>query len=470
MRETVKYERTVILPTYLANRLDELNLKGTDKTRALKFIRILVKNSKQLNDDNDIFNKVEFPRNYLVKILGGSYNKVIEKLIEGDIIIRDDFYSTKSHKCKKFALKLGEEEDFKGLKERIEELEQEVDNRIEKGKKIDNDSTMCTFLQSGLFKEYKYLEKLTPQSRELTNNFREALSYLKIKSSTLDILMADYLRGITINKFKINEQITQTSICLGDPNDKFSWRKRDKLIEKAKGEGKLLIQDKSRFFTMTEEEFIEKKKKDVLIAHSGIIRKLERGEYFASRNETNNRLDTNFTSMPSYMFKEILEQNNMIELDLCNSQMAIFTLICDLDTEDYRLFKDLALNCNLYKYIQESLGLSTEKDAKSVCFSVLFSHYKNRDPNISRFKKLFPTVMQWIDVFKKENGSKNFSITLQRKESEIFIDNLYQRIVDEGLLVFSKHDSLAVKRADEKRVREIIRTYFDEIGFEVMIR
>lgn len=470
MRETVKYERTVILPIYLANRIDALDLKGTDKTRALKFIRLLVKNSKQLNDDNDMFNKVEFPRNYLVKVLGGSYNKIIEKLIKGDIITRDDFYSTKSHKCKKFALKIEEGEDFKGLRGRLKELEERLDNRIGNGEEVGIDSTMCTFLQSGLFKEYKYLEKLTPQSRELTNNFREALSYLKIRSSKLDLLMAEYLRGITIDKFRVNEQIIQASICIGDPKDKMSWRKRDKLIEKAKSEGKILIQDKKKFHTMTEEEFIEKKKSDILVAHAGIIRKLERGEFFASRNETNNRLDTNFTSMPSYMFKEILEQNNMVELDLCNSQMAIFTLICDLDTEDYNLFKELALNCDLYEYIQKELNLPDKSDAKSVCFSVLFSDYRNRDSNLVKFKKLFPTVMEWIDTFKKENGSKNFSITLQRKESEIFIDNLYQRIVDEGLLVFSKHDSLAVKRADEKRVREIIRTYFDEIGFEVMIR
>lgn len=463
MREQTKLEHTVILPLYLGERFEALNLEGVERNRALKFLRLLSKNAKRVNDDNDMFNKVEFSYNYLSKVLGGSYNKVVEKLIKAKIVTRDDFYSTKSHKCKKFALNNEGDKEFRGI------IKREVRGLIE-SERIGNIHTMSTCLHSLLFKEFSYREKLDPQSRELTKNYREALSYINIKTSKLDLLMADHLSEIKIDSFKINEQITQSSICLGDPKDKFAWKKRDNLIKKAKHEGKLLIQDKNRFFTMTEEEFIEKKRKDVLIAHSGIIRKLERGEYFASRNETNNRLDTNFTSMPSYMFKSILDQNNMIELDLCNSQMAIFTLICDLDTEDYKLFKDLALNCNLYKHIQERLGLLTEKDAKSVCFSVLFSHYKNRDSNISKFKELFPTVMQWIDTFKKENGSKNFSITLQRKESEIFIDNVYQRLVNEGILVFSKHDSLAVRRADEQKVREIIKTYFDEIGFKVMLR
>lgn len=460
VREKVKLDYTVDLPLFLAERFDSLNLVSAERTKALKFLRILVKNAKRENDSGNMFSEVELPYNYLKKVLGGSYNKTIKLLIEAKVINRNDSYSTFSNKCKIYKLENDQEIEFR---DKVEELA---------GVAVRNPgcTTISTFLHNQCFKTYIFKEKASPETRELTKHFKESLTCINLSTNRLETKMIARLNELSIDYFRVNEQIRGKAVCLGKMSNDSDWRKKSDAILEAKNKGKILIQDNKKFVIMTEEEFLYKKKTDILLSHTSIIRKLERGEIYSSRNSTNNRLDTNFTSMPSYMLKEIMDQNGLVEIDLCNSQMAILTLVSDLKTEDYELFKEQALSCNIYEYIQQELDLKTRSEAKEVCFSVLFSSHKNRGINNEGFKKLFPTLMSWIEDYKKEKGSNQFSIMLQKKESEIFIDNLYQRIINEGLLVFSKHDSFIVRKEDESQVRDIMEQYFNEIDFNVTIR
>ena len=85
-------------------------------------------------------------------------------------------------------------------------------------------------------------------------------------------------------------------------------------------------------------------------------------------------------------------------------------------------------------------------------------------------REMFPSVMKYVDTFKKENGSNQFSISLQKKEAEIFIDNLYPKVRKRKLFCLTKHDSLIVRREDEAEVRQIIKEYFNEIGFKAHLK
>lgn len=462
MGEKVKYKRTVVLDKSIADKIESLNLKGLQRNQALKFIRLLVKNSKQINDDNDSYNEVELPNTYLKKTLGGNYNVILNILVENGVIIRNDKYSTISHKCKKYSINKSLLLDDITI---IDSYYNINDININT-----NMSTMCTRFLPDTKVELVYSEVLSSETAEFTSNYRENAPLLKTPVPRMQQTSLNYAFSISISDFKVNEQIEEKSICFGDPSEKSSWRKRDKILKEIEGTNKKLIKDGKKYFIMTEEEFINRKRRNVLESHFNIIHKIGTGEYFASRNTTNNRLDTNFTSMPSYLFNEIKKENDLIELDLCNSQMAIFTLVCDLKTKDYEEFKYLSLNCSIYEHVAQELGLKGRDDGKSVCFSVLFSHYQNPSPHLKRFKSLFPSVMEWINNYKKEHGSKNFSIMLQKKEAEIFIDNVYQRVINEKLLVFSKHDSIICRKSDEKTVRKIMEDYFQEINFQVVIR
>ena len=72
--------------------------------------------------------------------------------------------------------------------------------------------------------------------------------------------------------------------------------------------------------------------------------------------------------------------------------------------------------------------------------------------------------------FKEKYGDNQFAIMLQKKEAEIFIDNLYVMIREEDIFCLTKHDSLIVKSCDEFKVRNIIEEYFKNVEFKATIR
>ena len=78
--------------------------------------------------------------------------------------------------------------------------------------------------------------------------------------------------------------------------------------------------------------------------------------------------------------------------------------------------------------------------------------------------------MMWVDDFKKQNGDNQFAIMLQKKEAEIFIDNLYIMIREQDIFCLTKHDSLIVKAEDEYKVRNMIEEHFKNIEFKATIR
>ena len=81
------------------------------------------------------------------------------------------------------------------------------------------------------------------------------------------------------------------------------------------------------------------------------------------------------------------------------------------------------------------------------------------------FKILFPNLLDWINDFKSKNGYENFSIMLQKKESEIFIDGIFKKLIKAKIYSLTKHDSIICKSNDCEKVKEIIKNYFNKIKF-----
>lgn len=208
------------------------------------------------------------------------------------------------------------------------------------------------------------------------------------------------------------------------------------------------------------------------MTYNDAVLAIERGNLRAGRNKTNNRLDTNITNLCSLLTDEIANQNNLVQIDLSNSQFAILSYILQyiMDTDDYKRFKELSVIGGLYEFVQENLGLESRKEAKNAMFEILFSKRRNNTKSKSKLKKLFPTVIEWVDNYKKENGDDNFSIMLQKKESEIFIDMILNCIIKKKIFALTKHDSLIVKESDKEKVLELISDYFKLIGFEYNLK
>jgi hypothetical protein len=157
-----------------------------------------------------------------------------------------------------------------------------------------------------------------------------------------------------------------------------------------------------------------------------------------------------------------MELNNLSQIDLGNSQFALLasTLPSELVHPTTVEFKEAAATGVLYELVQSKLNLPSRKRAKQTTFELLFSSHKNRSEDLSKMRVEFPEVMEYIDTFKIENGHKKFSISLQKIESELFIDNILKQLSSLSLGCLTKHDSVICKKQDLDEVLEIMNLVF----------
>jgi hypothetical protein len=186
----------------------------------------------------------------------------------------------------------------------------------------------------------------------------------------------------------------------------------------------------------------------------------------ANRNETNKRLDTNFTNLPSEYFKYICKQNNLVQLDLCNSQFCFLSLWLTqfLDSDDFKLFKYLSNVGELYDFVERNLGLDSRQSSKDLMFYIIFSPPNSIHPKSDELEKLFPNVLNFIESYKRKIGYKTFCINLQKMESEFFIDVVYSKIKNHKMLCFTKHDSIIIQSKNVDEVMKIITEEMKTIG------
>ena len=137
-----------------------------------------------------------------------------------------------------------------------------------------------------------------------------------------------------------------------------------------------------------------------------------------------------------------------------------------LFTDDFRQFKEHSYDGTLYEYIMQELSLESRYEAKKMMFELMFSKEDYKSILKAKLKTLFPSVVEYVDNYKKENGYKNFSVSLQKKEAEIFIDGLWKQIKNKKIFCTPKHDCLIVKEKDADKVEKIIKEYFNKIGFK----
>jgi hypothetical protein len=168
------------------------------------------------------------------------------------------------------------------------------------------------------------------------------------------------------------------------------------------------------------------------------------------------------------MVNEICRQNDLIQIDLSNSQFCFLSQLLkkELKTPDSQLFQIISTSGNLYSYVSDRLEIGDYKKTKKLMFSLLFSSnlYQSKEKN--KLKELFPTVIKWTDDFKRKNGYKQFSVELQKIESNFFIDNLLKRIKKQGLFCLTKHDSLIIRRHDYVPIVTIIKNISREFGYD----
>ncbi|MEX0596419.1 MAG: hypothetical protein WD512_07945, partial [Candidatus Paceibacterota bacterium] len=295
--------------------------------------------------------------------------------------------------------------------------------------------------------------------------FTDDINTLQIQYDLLHDIALKRINELTIDEFIVDTEILPPSI-------KVNYGKGVKLFqntEKVLGSlfyGKRLIKDDNVYKIVSPLKFLANKKATMKMYYTDSIERLRNDSFNVKRNATNNRLDTNLTNMASILVDEICLQNGLVQIDLSNSQFVLLSNILKhhLNTDDYSLFKELSVGGNLYGYIASKLSLKSPKNGKSLMFEVMFSSRRNSSVFKKKIKELFPSVVEWIDNYKKEHGDNQFSIMLQRIESELFIDNIFKRLKKLKYFCLTKHDSIIIRKGDYETIMAIVKDEFAKIG------
>ncbi|MBL7781076.1 MAG: hypothetical protein JNM22_07655 [Saprospiraceae bacterium] len=132
---------------------------------------------------------------------------------------------------------------------------------------------------------------------------------------------------------------------------------------------------------------------------------------------------------------------------------------------DLQVFLTLAKSGKIYEFIKRKLGLQNVGAAKILAFEIFFASYRHNGEAKLQMMTIFPTLVKIIDAYKKAYGSNEFALLLQRRESNIFIDQIMPRLIEKGYSVLSKHDSILCIEPELKEVEAEMRSVLDkELG------
>ena len=180
------------------------------------------------------------------------------------------------------------------------------------------------------------------------------------------------------------------------------------------------------------------------------------------------RMHTNFTILKSFIRKNclLIDGEETFEIDIKNSQPLFLCKLIEsdgkeiVDKEEYELFKHLTMNGKFYQYVIDNSDIKVKKNIKECIYKVFFGkNYHNKHDQL--FKKIFPTIHNFIKYYKKlKGGYKVLSYDLQNLESELVFNKIVNevRIIHPEIHLITVHDSIVCS----KKHKDIIIDIFTE--------
>lgn len=186
------------------------------------------------------------------------------------------------------------------------------------------------------------------------------------------------------------------------------------------------------------------------------------------------RMHTNYTILKSFIRKNCLmiDGEETCEIDIQNSQpLFLSKLIQESDSkwvreDEYELFRELTTNGYYYQYVMEKTGEEDKRKVKEMTYKVLFGRNVANSKADKFFKMLFPTIHNFIKLYKKEHGDyKILAYDLQKAESNLVFNKMIKCIMNlhPEIKIITIHDSIVV----QKKYRDIVNNIFqNEISKE----
>ena len=449
---------TRLLPEVLADKIKGLGLTNISTQKAHRVVELIL--SHFFQENRELSDLRPYPASYWQQVLGSHYNHIITPLKDAGILTCNDSYSTELHICKAYGIN---PELIAGKNKKV------------KCRSIVQDLETCI--------NAAYIKRM--------------LRRLKLDKCAAKRFIKNYVSGNAIEeRLRFDEDVTKIWLSFKKPK-KLEMTKR-KALEIAKRFKKSLIQDGDNFTIAHKAWYIKRKKKRIFYHYNQVIEKIAKKDVQAKRNSTNNRLDSNISNLPKLLLSYLSYKGEyLLNIDLKNAQFVLFTYLLEKDdkmreikeevltsmfskkhkkgalnscsnkeqAQDVEQFTNFAKIGTLYEKIQDYLNLGTGKKgrdlAKQTMFELLFSSHKNHTTLKKKLKEYFPTVVAIIDEYKKRYGDNQFAILLQREESKLFIDNIFEALRSKKLFCLTKHDSILCVPSNEQEVYAIICKHLD---------
>ena len=175
------------------------------------------------------------------------------------------------------------------------------------------------------------------------------------------------------------------------------------------------------------------------------------------------RMHTNYTILKSFIRKNclLIDGEETCEIDIENSQPLFLTKLIDVnmvDEKEFELFRQLTTTGTYYQYVMNQLGEKDKKKVKEMTYKVLFGRNIGSSKVDKQFKKLFPTIHQFIKTYKKENGDyRVLAYDLQKAESNLIFNTIIKKIMKfyPEIKLITIHDSIVIPRKYREEVNQI---------------
>ena len=177
------------------------------------------------------------------------------------------------------------------------------------------------------------------------------------------------------------------------------------------------------------------------------------------------RMHTNFTILKSFIRKNclLIDGEETFEIDIKNSQPLFLCKLIEadgkeiVDQNEYELFKYLTMNGKFYQYVIDNSDIKVKKTIKECIYKVFFGkNYHNKHDQL--FKKIFPTIHNFIKYYKKiKGGYKVLSYDLQNLESELVFNKIVNevRINHPEIHLITVHDSIICSKKHKNIIIDI---------------
>lgn len=175
------------------------------------------------------------------------------------------------------------------------------------------------------------------------------------------------------------------------------------------------------------------------------------------------RMHTNYTILKSFIRKNclLIDGEETCEIDIQNSQPLFLTKLIDpnmVDQREFELFRELTTTGTYYQYVMNHLGETDKKKVKEMTYKVLFGRNIGTSKVDKQFKKLFPTIHQFIRTYKKENGDyRILAYDLQKAESNLIFNTVIKKVMQfyPEIKLITIHDSIVIPRKYREEVNQI---------------